>query len=85
MAATGTGATAVQFGSCCETLRNVLNAEEFEPLIGVGDDGVLYTTIGIVDMESDDEAGMVEYPLLFCPFCGTRLQADDVVQTTSNG
>ena len=82
MAANGTGATGTQFGTCCETLLNVLESQEFEPLISVGDDGVLYTSIGIVDME-DDEAGMVEYPVVFCPFCGTRLQSDDVVQTTT--
>ena len=82
MAASGTGATGTQYGTCCETLLNVLESQEFEPLISVGDDGVLYTSIGIVDME-DDEAGMVEYPVVFCPFCGTRLQSDDVVQTTT--
>ncbi len=80
MAASETGATGTQFGTCCETLLNVLESQEFEPLITVGDDGILYTSIGIVDME-DDEAGMVEYPIVFCPFCGTRLQSDDVVHS----
>ena len=82
MAASGAGTTGTQFGACCETLRNVLESQEFEPLITVGEDGILYTSIGIVDME-DDEAGMVEYPVVFCPFCGTRLQSDDVVQSTT--
>lgn len=82
MAASGTGPTGTQFGTCCETLRNVLESQEFEPLITVGDDGILYTSIGIVDME-DDEAGMVEYPVVFCPFCGTRLQSDDVVHSVT--
>lgn len=82
MAASEPGATETTFGTCCDTLGNVLESQDFEPLISVGDDGVLYTSIGIVEME-EDEAGMVEYPVVFCPFCGTRLQSDDVVNRTT--
>ncbi len=50
-----------------------MSGEEFEPLLTVGDDGVLYMSVGLIDLE-DEEPGMVDHPLFFCPFCGTKLQ-----------
>jgi hypothetical protein len=81
MAASSPTSTDKGFGTCCETLRDAMGSDEFEPLISVADDGILYATIGLVDV--DEEApGLVEYPMLFCPFCGTRLQSDDVIKDT---
>lgn len=62
------------FGSCCETLKELLTSKEFSPLIETGDDGVLYMSVGIMDGEKEDDQGMVDYPVFFCPFCGTQLQ-----------
>ena len=50
-----------------------MSGNEFEPLITVGEDGVLYMSVGLVELE-DDEPGMVDHPLFFCPFCGKRVQ-----------
>ena len=50
-----------------------MSGEEFEPLITVGEDGVLYMSVGLIDLE-EEEPGMVDHPLFFCPFCGTKLQ-----------
>jgi hypothetical protein len=78
-----TGATtsgATEFGSCCTELKEALAAEGFDPLVTVAESGVLYLTVGLVDDE-DDEGGsaLVDHPMFFCPFCGTRLQtAEDV-------
>ena len=58
------------FGSCCAELKDAMSGEEFEPLITVGDDGVLYMSVGLIDLEQEDEPGMVDHPLFFCPFCG---------------
>ena len=66
------------FGSCCEDLKDAMSGEEFEPLITVGEDGVLYMTVGLLDIE-DDEPGMIDHPLLFCPFCGTRVQTAEEI------
>jgi hypothetical protein len=45
------------FGSCCETLKEAMGGAEFEPLISVGeDDGVLYLTVGWIDVE-DEQPG----------------------------
>lgn len=67
------------FGSCCEELQEAMSGEEFEPLITVGDDGVLYMSVGMVELE-DEEPGMVDHPIFFCPFCGTGLQTPEDVK-----
>ncbi len=68
-----------EFGACCDELKEAMQGEEFEPLIAVGDDGVLYLSVGMVDLEDDDEPGMVDHPLFFCPFCGTEVQTEEGV------
>jgi hypothetical protein len=69
------------FGACCNELKEALAGEEFEPLLTVGDDGVLYMSVGIVDLGEGDEEGpgFVDHPLFFCPFCGTGLQSREDV------
>ena len=72
-------ADAQKFGSCCQSLKEAMTADEFEPLISVGEeDGILYMSVGLVAMD-DDEPGMVEHPIFFCPFCGSKLQSPDEV------
>lgn len=70
------------FGSCCTSLKDALSGGEgedgFEPLFSVGDDGVLYMSVGLVEMD-EDESGMMEHPVFFCPFCGTKLQTPEEV------
>ena len=56
--------------------------EEFDPLIAVGEDGVLYMSVGLVDLE-EDEPSLVDHPLFFCPFCGTKLQTAEEVDAKS--
>ena len=41
MSADGTG----KFGGCCEVLKDVLESDEFEPLIAEDDDGILYLSL----------------------------------------
>jgi hypothetical protein len=66
--------TAKKGAACCSALDAVLSADEFEPCITVDDDGVLCLTVGITDIE-EEEPTLVLEPIIFCPFCGTRLQA----------
>jgi hypothetical protein len=70
------------FGTCCEMLKEAMSGAEFTPLISVGDDGVLYMAIGMVD-EEEEEPGMVEFPLYHCPFCGSELQTPEEVDARS--
>ncbi len=72
---------ATQFGSCCEGLKDALTNEEFEPLFAVDEEtGVLYMSVGLMDVEGDDEPNMVDHPVYFCPFCGTKLQSEEEVE-----
>ena len=67
------------FGKCCAELKDAIAGEEFEPLITVGEDGVLYISVGLVDLD-EEEPAMVDHPLFFCPFCGAKAQTQDEVR-----
>jgi hypothetical protein len=81
---TGGQAPSAEFGSCCKELREAMSGNEFEPLISVGEDGVLYMSVGLLELEND-EPGMVDHPLFFCPFCGTRVQTAEEVHARAGG
>jgi len=49
-----------EFGTCCNELREAMSGNEFEPLIVVGDDGILYMSVGLIDIEGE-EPGMVDH------------------------
>ena len=78
-----------QFGTCCELLAGAMSEDDFEPLFTVGEDGILYMAVGLLDGDpdddEDDEAGMVDHPVFFCPFCGTKLQDPDAIQAQLEG
>ena len=67
------------FGSCCEELKEALDGGDFEPLITVGPDEVIYITVGLIASE-EDEPALVDHPMFFCPFCGTKLQTMEEVE-----
>ena len=74
-----------KFGTCCEELKDAISGDEFEPLITVAEDGVLYISVGIVHVEDeDDEPAMVDHPLFFCPFCGAKVQTADEVKAKAD-
>jgi hypothetical protein len=68
------------FGSCCEGLKDALTSEEFEPLFAVDEAGVLYMSVGLIDAEGEEEPNMVDHPVYFCPFCGSKLQTEEEVE-----
>ena len=76
---TENGSSNHSFGTCCEELNQVMSGEEFEPLITVGDDNILYMSVGLIDID-EDEPGMVDHPIFFCPFCGKEIQDADEVR-----
>jgi hypothetical protein len=77
-------ADAKSFGGCCDTLKEAMGDQEFDPLITVGDDGILYLSVGLIDVE-EEEPGMVEYPMFHCPFCGKELQTQADVDAKNAG
>lgn len=77
-------ADAGKFGNCCEHLKDAMGGEDFEPLISVDDDdGVLYLSVGLIEAE-EDEPNMIDHPIFFCPFCGTKLQSEEEVDAKIN-
>jgi hypothetical protein len=67
----------VAFGDCCNDLRNVLNGE-FNPLFYVADhNGRLYLSVGW--LQSEEGTGWFDQAVLFCPFCGARLQTREEI------
>ena len=67
------------FGSCCEDLEEAMSGAEFDPLITVGSDGVLYMSVGQIELENE-EPGLVDHPMFYCPFCGKELQTEDYIR-----
>lgn len=72
-----------RFGKCCEALKDAMSGADFEPLITVGDDDVLYMAVGLIDIE-EEEPGMIDHPLFFCPFCGTPVQTQNEVKAKTD-
>jgi len=74
-----------KFGECCESLKDAMQGEDFEPLIAVDDDGVLYMSVGLLGLDGhQDEANTIDYPVFFCPFCGTKLQSPEEIDAKSS-
>lgn len=89
-----------KFGSCCQDLKEVLEAEDFDPLVYEAEDGVLYLSVGILDIDDGSEAGesaasgdddeeaegsgFLDHPVYFCPFCGTKLQTPEEVEAKAH-
>ncbi len=46
------GQPTTAFGSCCSELKEAMEGEDFEPLITVGSDGVLYMAVGLIPCSS---------------------------------
>ena len=69
-----------QFGSCCKDLDDVMNMPP-NPLFRVDEGGVLRLTVGYV--ETEQGVGWYDHAVLFCPFCGTRLQDREDIRRKS--
>ena len=77
-------ADASKFGSCCESLKEAMAGDDFEPLISESEEGILYMSVGIAEMD-DKEQGMIDHPMFFCPFCGTKVQTPEDVDAKGGG
>ena len=60
----------VGFGDCCTELRDCLQGS-FNRLL-TETDGRLYLSVGWI--QSDEGVGWFDSAVVFCPFCGARLQ-----------
>ena len=58
------------FGSCCKDLADAMEAPP-NSLFRI-EDGVLFLSVGFT--ETEQGLGWFDQAVLFCPFCGVRLQ-----------
>ncbi len=67
-----------EFGSCCKELKEAMTTVP-NPLIFVEEDcSVLYMSVGYV--KTQEGIGWMDHAVLFCPFCGTRLQSSEEIK-----
>ena len=68
-----------EFGSCCNDLMNVLDASRTpNSFFRVEDNNVLYLTIGYADTEYGP--GYFDQAVIYCPFCGQKLQDKEEIR-----
>jgi hypothetical protein len=79
-------AAAKSFGTCCSELREALggDGDDFEPLLTVGQNGILYLAIGMIEADETDPT-ILDHPVYYCPFCGTHLQSPGDVRASASG
>ena len=70
-----------QFGSCCKDLADAMNAPP-QTLFRVEKNGVLYLAVGYVQTEQG--IGWFDQAVIFCPFCGARMQDRDEIRRRSS-
>lgn len=68
-----------RFGDCCEDLAGAMR-EVPNSFVHVEDNGVIYLTVGYV--QTEDGPGYFDQAMMFCPFCGKRLQTPERVASS---
>jgi hypothetical protein len=66
-----------EFGSCCKELTDAMTVPP-NSLLRVSEWGVLYLTVGFI--QSDQGLGWMDQAVIFCPFCGKRLQSREEIR-----
>lgn len=69
-----------QFGSCCKDLKDAMTAPP-QSLFRVEENGVLYLTVGYAQTEQG--TAWFDQAVIFCPFCGTRIQDGEEIRRKS--
>ena len=65
------------FGSCCKDLKDSMTIPD-QKFLWEDKEGVFYLTIGGVQTENG--MGWMDHAVLFCPFCGARLQTEEEIR-----
>ncbi|CAN5576725.1 hypothetical protein BH11BAC1_BH11BAC1_25320 [soil metagenome] len=72
-----------EFGTCCKDLRDAMDTTKVpNSFFRIEENGVLYQTIGYVN--TDKGAGYFDQAVIFCPFCGKKLQDKDEIKKKSH-
>jgi hypothetical protein len=67
---------------CCKDLSDALTTPP-QSFFRVEENGVLYLTIGYV--QTTEGPGWFDHAVMFCPFCGQKLQDRDEIRRRSAG
>jgi len=70
------------FGTCCRDLRDALTVGTTS-MFRVEDSGVFYLTIG--SLTTPEGTGYMDQAVIFCPFCGVRLQERETIAALAAG
>ncbi len=71
------------FGTCCNYLNDAMHQPP-NSFIFMGENGVLYMTIGYI--QSEKGPGFFDHAVIFCPFCGKKLQmGEEIAKKSSSG
>jgi len=68
------------FGNCCKDLRDAMTTPPTS-LFRVNDNGVLFLTIGYTQTEQG--VGWFDQAVIYCPFCGHKVQDKDDIKRRS--
>lgn len=71
-----------EFGSCCKDLKDAMTLPKHS-FFQKAESGVLYMAVGYV--ETEEGTGTFEQAVIFCPFCGTKLQERDLIAAKAHG
>jgi len=67
------------FGTCCQELKDAMDTTKVpNSFFLIGENGVFYQTVGYVNTEKGP--GFFDQAVIFCPFCGKKLQDKDVIK-----
>jgi hypothetical protein len=69
-----------EFGTCCKDLKDAFTAAPTSTF-RVEENGVLYLSVGYVATERGP--AWFDQAVLFCPFCGLKLQDKDEIRHAS--
>ena len=69
-----------RFGECCKDLRDAMEKPP-NSFFRVEENGVLFLTVGY--MMTENGPAWFDQAVLFCPFCGTRLQTAAEIRARS--
>lgn len=72
-----------EFGTCCHDLKDALDTTKVpNSFFIVSENNVLYQTIGYVNTPKG--TGYFDQAVIYCPFCGNKLQDKDEIKKKSN-
>lgn len=71
----------IDFGSCCKDLREAMTQVP-NSFFRESEEGVFYMVVGYA--QTREGTGFFDQAVIFCPFCGTRLQNRDVIATKAH-